>query len=835
MDPNVSEGTQAHARALVAEMDPRGDQRIATDLVAAALGLIEDDPDSLDLKIAAAAMTEMREAFGLFAALRDIPKVTVFGSARTQPHDPLYEQATRIAAALAGRGWMVITGAGPGIMQAAMEGAGRARSIGVAIRLPFEQGANPVIAGDEKYVSMKYFFTRKLMLIKESRAFVCLPGGFGTLDETFELLTLTQTGKGLPVPIVLLDAPGDPFWERIDEMVREQLVGHGFVSPSDTGLYLVTDSTEAAAAEIDRFYLNYHSIRYVGDFLIVRLRHPITDQQLAELNERFGHLVARGRIERTGPLDIERRHGDHVELPRIRFAFRRHRPGDLRALIDALNGFVAPSSVRATFGPAEALAHSDGDAAAGPRSGRQLTEQDGGLLHGPPGLGQRAVLGRTLRGPVGDGLLAARSKESLVELAGRSPSSRLAAELLQVTPLAHRARLARTQRLGDEVDGVADVEAGGPQVHRAPGVGAGDDRRAGPGRRPGDRRHLAVAHRGGQRRLQRRVRATGPAAQPLVVELDDVGDVAEQGPHRHVGPLDVAQVAGVLDDHRAEAAGRRGEPIDAGGEPLVDVEHAGRERRRLGRAEEVAVVLHRRAAPGRVDDDRRLAGHRAHRALGEPAGGVAEPGVHVQRPAARTGRSGTANVDPASVISAAVDRWVRASRRPSRSPVNNQTSSPVGRTAGPRRSGRRDSPARRGTRRRRWATARTEDPASSVRWRPSTENPARSHRGAVRCSSASAVAGALHEVPERDAARARRLAAAALDARLHEPHELAVGLGAAPLHGPHRVDATARREGLLPRDAERRAVRQAQPAGDARRELLVVEVQVDRTGHGIPT
>ena len=361
MDPNVSEDVQARARGLVASMGPHGDQRIATELVAAALGLIEDDPDPLDLKIAAAAMTEMREAFGLFAAFRDIPKVTVFGSARTQPHDPLYEQATRIAAALAARGWMVITGAGPGIMQAAMEGAGRERSIGVAIRLPFEQGANPVIAGDEKYVSMKYFFTRKLMLVKESRAFVCVPGGFGTLDETFELLTLTQTGKGLPVPIVLLDAPGDPFWERIDEMIREQLVGRGFVSASDTSLYLVTDSTEAAAAEIDRFYLNYHSIRYVGDFLIVRLRHPVTDEQLAELNERFGHLVARGRIERTGALDIERRHGDQVELPRIRFAFRRHRPGDLRALIDALNGFVAASTT-ADDRPAQALAQADGDA-----------------------------------------------------------------------------------------------------------------------------------------------------------------------------------------------------------------------------------------------------------------------------------------------------------------------------------------------------------------------------------------------------------------------------------------------------------------------------------------
>ena len=344
MDPAVPHDVEAKARELVEELSPGVDQRVAIELLGAALGLLTDRPDPLDLKIAAAAMDEMREAFAVFAPYRDVPKVTVFGSARTQPGDPLYDQATRIASMLAERGWMVVTGAGPGIMQAAMEGAGRAQSIGVSIRLPFEQGANPVIAGDEKYVSMKYFFTRKLMLVKESRAFVCLPGGFGTLDETFELLTLTQTGKGLPVPIVFLDTPDDPYWEAIDEMIRVQLVERGLVAPSDRSLYLVTDSCEAAVAEIDRFYANYHSIRYVGDFLILRLRHDPTPEQLAELNERFGHLVARGSIERTGALDIERRHDDHVELPRIRFVFAKHRYGDLRAMIDLVNTFVPTPS-----------------------------------------------------------------------------------------------------------------------------------------------------------------------------------------------------------------------------------------------------------------------------------------------------------------------------------------------------------------------------------------------------------------------------------------------------------------------------------------------------------
>ena len=218
-----------HVEALVAEalrdLAPGVDRRNAEQLLGSAIGLLGDDPDPLDLKIAAAAMTEMREAFAVFAPYRDVPKVTVFGSARTAPDDPVYAQADRIARDLAAMGWMVVTGAGPGIMQAAMEGAGREHSIGVAIRLPFEQGANAVIAGDDKYVTMRYFFTRKLMLVKESRAFVSLPGGFGTLDETFELLTLTQTGKGLPVPIVLLDTPGRPVLgadRRLDRVVAHR-------------------------------------------------------------------------------------------------------------------------------------------------------------------------------------------------------------------------------------------------------------------------------------------------------------------------------------------------------------------------------------------------------------------------------------------------------------------------------------------------------------------------------------------------------------------------------------------------------------------------------------
>jgi uncharacterized protein (TIGR00730 family) len=321
-------------------MDLGRNRRMAMQLLQSALAMIDDRPDVLDLKIAGAALEEMREAFKMFAPFKDIPKVTIFGSARTQMADPLYMQARTVASMLADAGWMVVTGAGPGIMQAGMEGAGREHSIGVSIRLPFEQGANPVIAGDVKYVSMKYFFTRKLMLVKESRGFVCLPGGFGTLDETFELLTLTQTGKGLPVPIVFLDTPGDPYWETVHEFVEGQLVQRGLVSAADTELYLVTDDARAAADEVIGFYRNYDSIRYVGHLAVMRLKHEPTDEQIAMLNERFGHLFTNGRLVRAAPFEPERKENDKLDLSRIAFTFLRHAYGDMRDLINAVNSFV---------------------------------------------------------------------------------------------------------------------------------------------------------------------------------------------------------------------------------------------------------------------------------------------------------------------------------------------------------------------------------------------------------------------------------------------------------------------------------------------------------------
>ncbi len=326
---------------MVGELGVSENVRLAEELVSEALGLIADQPSTLDLKIASAALTEMRQAFSVFAPYSDAKKVTMFGSARTLPEDPLYLQARRLAEELAGHGWMTVTGAGPGIMQAGMEGAGQERSIGVSIRLPFESGANSIIADDDKHVSMKYFFTRKLMLVKESQAFACLPGGFGTLDETFELLTLTQTGKGVPVPIVLLEAPGDDYWHEIDRTVRSQLLPRGLVAPADVEMYTVTDSCADAVEHITRFYANYHSIRHVGSQLVVRLQHRPDDEQLDVLNSRFSHLPARGDIHRVGASRVERRDDDVPDLPRIAFEWGRRGYSDLVGLIRTVNAFVA--------------------------------------------------------------------------------------------------------------------------------------------------------------------------------------------------------------------------------------------------------------------------------------------------------------------------------------------------------------------------------------------------------------------------------------------------------------------------------------------------------------
>jgi uncharacterized protein (TIGR00730 family) len=312
------------------------DPDLAFEIIATGLRLARDDVGRLDRKIVNSALKEMRYAFRVFAPYRHERKVTIFGSARSAPTDPEYVAAREFAKEIVSRGWMVVTGAGPGVMEGAQEGAGGERSFGVNIRLPFEAQPNPFIAEDPKLINFKYFFTRKLMFIKEADAFVLLPGGFGTLDETFELLTLIQTGKSDLHPIVLLDPPGGTFWREFDKFVQHDLIDRGYVSPEDRCLFLVTDDIPTAVGEIERFYRVYHSQRFVGGRLVLRLRALPDAETLKKLSEDFADIIVRGEIEPVPPSPEEIRDDDAVDLPRIGLWFDRMRFGRLRELIDRL-------------------------------------------------------------------------------------------------------------------------------------------------------------------------------------------------------------------------------------------------------------------------------------------------------------------------------------------------------------------------------------------------------------------------------------------------------------------------------------------------------------------
>jgi uncharacterized protein (TIGR00730 family) len=315
----------------------KSDIRFLLQMLSTTADLSEGNSSSLDIKIASSAINEMSRAFEMFAPYRETRKVSIFGSARTTADNPIYAVTAQTAAALAEQGYMVVTGAGPGIMEAGMLGAGRANSIGVSIRLPFESGANSVIAGDEKYVSMRYFFTRKLMLVKESHAFLCMPGGFGTLDETFELLTLAQTAKSVPVPIVFLEVPGQPFWTPLMKVLEPLLLDHGLISESDISLYTITDNIDDAVKEITTFYANYNSIRFVDNTLYIRVQRAVPDDQFLEIATRFASLAVDGVILQTSATPEELKDNDMPDLPRISLKYAAKGFADLRGLIDALN------------------------------------------------------------------------------------------------------------------------------------------------------------------------------------------------------------------------------------------------------------------------------------------------------------------------------------------------------------------------------------------------------------------------------------------------------------------------------------------------------------------
>tara|TARA_R110000782_G_scaffold24264_3_gene62764 strand:- start:17100 stop:18320 length:1221 start_codon:yes stop_codon:yes gene_type:complete len=328
------------------------DLKLVRELITAGLKLIPDGRHTGELKLMTASIKELRYAYRVFGEYADSHKVTIFGSARTPEDHPDYRAAVEFSRLMAQAGWMSITGAGDGIMKAGHEGPGREASFGVAIRLPFETSANEVIKGDEKLINFRYFFTRKLMFLSQAEAVVCFPGGFGTMDECFEALTLIQTGKASMVPVVFVEGEpipgrttsgGDPdkaisgYWPGWITFIREQLLSRGWISPEDEHLFYLAKDPRDAAEHVLRFYTMYHSSRYVRDDLIIRIQKPLTDEQVAILNDEFAVLVKSGSIVQRGPYEQER---DHLDLPRIVFTHTRHKFALVRALIDRINSFA---------------------------------------------------------------------------------------------------------------------------------------------------------------------------------------------------------------------------------------------------------------------------------------------------------------------------------------------------------------------------------------------------------------------------------------------------------------------------------------------------------------
>jgi uncharacterized protein (TIGR00730 family) len=328
-----------HLPALEDDAALTREQRYVREAMETLVKLLRDGTRLGDIKLLNAALRELRYAFKVFAPYRGVRKVSVFGSARTKPTEGAYKTAAEFSRLITAQNYMVITGAGSGIMAAAQEGAGAERSFGVNIRLPFEQEPNEFISKDPKLTTFRYFFTRKLMFVKEADAVVLFPGGFGTLDEGYECLTLVQTGKTQLIPIVLLDAPGGDYWKSWRESTVDRLLRSGFISAEDLALFRVTDDVEQAVSEVCGFYRTYHSSRYVEERLVLRLRRAPGSEVLERLRRDFGDLPVTGGYEVSGRL-LEEEEDETASLPRLVFHFNRVSFGRLRKMIDFLNAAV---------------------------------------------------------------------------------------------------------------------------------------------------------------------------------------------------------------------------------------------------------------------------------------------------------------------------------------------------------------------------------------------------------------------------------------------------------------------------------------------------------------
>ena len=323
---------------LIHQVGDIGRPRIVREMILAALKAGQEDDNGGDLKMMNTSLKEMRYTAKIFGDYRRFKKVTVFGSARTRPDEKAYHMARQIGGKLAQAGYMVITGGGPGIMQAVHEGAGPDKSFGVNIQLPFEQQSNPVVNGNPKNILYKYFFNRKVAFLKESDAVVLFPGGFGTHDEAMETLTLVQTGKRNPLPLILVDEPGGSYWSGWVQFLKAHLLANNYISESDLDLIERVEDVDAAVAKIDRFYFRYHSLRYIGSQMVLRLTSAIDQDRVNALKASFSEmLVPGGNMVLSGPLPREADEPEIAHLPRLVVDFNRHKFGLLKQLIDAVN------------------------------------------------------------------------------------------------------------------------------------------------------------------------------------------------------------------------------------------------------------------------------------------------------------------------------------------------------------------------------------------------------------------------------------------------------------------------------------------------------------------
>lgn len=312
---------------------------IVREMILAALKAGQEGDRRADLKLMNSTLKEMRFTTKVFGAYRHVRKVTVFGSARTQPHERAYKMASLFGRKLAEAGYMVITGGGPGIMQAVNEGAGPEHSFGVNIRLPFEQQPNPVLMGNPRNITYKYFFNRKVAFLKEADAVALFPGGFGTLDEAMETLTLLQTGKRNPMPLVLIDEPEGTYWSHWLKFLEEELLTQGYIGKRDFRLFARVDSVDEAVKGIDRFYFRYHSLRHVGERLVIRLASDVDALKIEEIKKDFEDILTyQGEMFISGPLPEESDEPELAQLPRLVLDFNRKDFGRLRELIDVING-----------------------------------------------------------------------------------------------------------------------------------------------------------------------------------------------------------------------------------------------------------------------------------------------------------------------------------------------------------------------------------------------------------------------------------------------------------------------------------------------------------------